>query len=166
MLPAHWKASIDFLDFVHMGLMGLMDRMKVFDPKKGAASTLAYSILDSCYKGFLERISYKKRTAELVDYEKVAYGVPDYRAKESLDVMLEAEISVQKLHRQASFELLCLLDDAFFHQEGTFPRIHSTKFQALRKEFQSLAKDCGVGIDAYRMSIALHHARAMSIEHS
>src|SRR5688572_14745717 len=95
MLPMHWRSSIDLSDFVQMGMVCLLDRLKAYDPKRGAISTLVYTAIDNCYKGLFEKISYKKRAAEVVDFETMAYSVLDTVAKESLDLIAEAEISVK-----------------------------------------------------------------------
>lgn len=168
-LPMSWRASIGFEDFIQMGFELLAARIGQHDEKRGASTTVAYQIIESAYKGFLEKINYRKRAAEVVSLDaEDSEGNPlyQYAGKISPAPMMqqsEAYVSVRRLHNAASQPLLLFLDDNFFNQEQSrvsVPKSSNTKFLQLRSEFQKLATKYGVTIDLYRAAIHAHHERA------
>lgn len=170
-LPACWKASIDFSDFVQMAFLLVAQRLHQHDAKKGALSTHVYNITECCFAGFLEKINYKKRAAEVVslnvedDEGNTIFQLASKLAHETMIQSAEAAVAVKRLHQSASLDLLTFLDENFFHQTRVVaPKSTNQKFQALRREFQSLAAQHGVTIELYRAAIASHHERAQLLE--
>lgn len=158
-LPRHWQARIRFEDLVADGVCFLGQRMKNWDPSKGAQTTLAFVTLNNYYNSMLLNHMGPKRGAEVQSIDDVLTGIQDV-GEEMLQSALTAERVVDRLHKEASFDLLCLLDDAFFHTaEHSRFRLNSPRFRALRQEFRQLATRHGVTIDDYRIVISLHHMR-------
>lgn len=162
-LPPHWQQRVDFADFVADGVYFLAKRLTKWDKSKGALTTLAYTTIERFYNSQLTTMMCPKRGAELVSVEEVLTGLEKV-GDEILSSVVTAERSVQRLHKDASFPLLTLLDDAFFHPTPDLKvRTKSEAFKRLRQEFRQLATRHGVTIDDYRTVVALHHARIASI---
>lgn len=162
-LPRHWQERIMFEDFVADGVCFLGQRMKSWDPTKGAPTTLAFVTLNNYYNSVLLNHMGPKRGAEVQSIDDVLTGIQDV-GEELLQSALTAERVVDRLHKEASFELLCMLDDAFFHTaERSRFRLNSPRFRSLRQEFRLLAHKHGVTIDDYRTVISLHHMRTAAV---
>ncbi len=158
-LPMHWQQRIQFEDLVADGVCFLGQRMKNWDKTKGLPTTLAFVTLNNYYNSVLLNHMGPKRGAEVQSIDDVLTGIEQV-GEEMLETALNSERVVDRLHKEASFDLLCLLDDSFFHTaERTRFRLNSPRFRLLRSEFRTLARKHGVTIDDYRSVIALHHIR-------
>lgn len=168
MLPLHWRDRTDFLDFVSDGVWFVLSRLPKWNAKKGKVTTFIVFSLDNYYRGYLTALISKKRGdkkgVEHVCFDEILGGVKDIR-QDLVRQIAHASVSVERVHKDASHDLLCLLDNAFFNPHQNF-RIHprSPNFQPLRREFQTLVRRHDVSIDDYRAVINLHHTKLKELD--
>lgn len=168
MLPVNWRDRIEFTDFVSDGICFVIERLPKWNAKKGKVTTFIAYAVDNYYRGYLTALISKKRGSkkgtEQVCIDEIVGGVKDVK-QDLLAQIAHATVAVSRVHKDASFDLLSLLDSAFFNPRQSIRiRPHSPAFQPLRQEFRELVRKHAVTINDYRTVISLHHARQQHLD--